>query len=168
MLLGTRWSKKLLRLMIISNKKLQVEFFKQPNYITKTSNKLEKIIKDFSSFFSINEINLEISFCSAQEIKKINKQFRGQDKPTNVLSFPDENLTNISIICNGEILICNDILLAEAKDQNKEIFNHFVHLLVHSMLHIVGYGHEQENDAILMENNEVKFLSKIGISDPYK
>ena len=140
MLLGTRWSKKLLRLMIISNKKLQVEFFKQPNYIAKTSNKLEKIIKDFSSFFSINEINLEISFCSAQEIKRINKQFRGQDKPTNVLSFPDENLTDISITCNGEILICNDILLAEAKDQNKEIFNHFVCVLIFLALLHVFFG----------------------------
>ena len=105
---------------------------------------------------------------SDEEIQKINKQFRHKDKTTNVLSFPDKDLTKISNTCIGEILICNDVLEKESKEQNKNVFDHFVHLTIHSMLHIVGYGHEAPNDAILMENKEVKFLSQIGISDPYK
>ena len=100
--------------------------------------------------------------------KQINKQFRGKDKATNVLSFPDKELTKVSNTCIGEILICNDVLEEESKEQNKNMFDHFVHLTVHSMLHMVGYGHDVANNAILMENKEVKFLSKIGISDPYK
>ena len=117
---------------------------------------------------ALEKVNIEASFCTSKEIQKINKQFRGKDKATNVLSFPDKELTKFSNTCIGEILICNDVLEKESKEQNKNMFDHFVHLTIHSMLHMVGYGHDEANDAILMENKEVKFLSKIGISDPYK
>ena len=154
--------------MIISNKKLKVEFFKEPEYVKERSTELENILQEFISFFSLEKVNIEASFCTSKEIQKINKQFRGKDKATNVLSFPDKELTKVSNTCIGEILICNDVLEKESKEQNKNMFDHFVHLTVHSMLHMVGYGHDVANNAILMENKEVKFLSKIGISDPYK
>ena len=79
-----------------------------------------------------------------------------------------EELKILSKQCIGELLICQNILEREALDQKKRTFDHFTHLLIHSMLHIVGYGHENENDAILMETKEVEFLSKIGVKDPYK
>ena len=154
--------------MIISNKKLKVEFFKEPNYVNERSTELEKIFKEFKSFFALEEVDIEASFCAPEEIQKINKQFRHKNKTTNVLSFPDKDLTKIYNSCIGEILICNDVLEKESIEQNKNVFDHFVHLIIHSMLHMVGYGHEAPNDAILMENKEVKFLSQIGISDPYK
>ena len=154
--------------MIISNKKLKVEFFKEPEYVKERRTELENILQEFTSFFSLEKVNIEASFCTSKEIQKINKQFRGRDKATNVLSFPDKELTKVSNTCIGEILICNDVLEKESKEQNKNMFDHFVHLTVHSMLHMVGYGHDVANNAILMENKEVKFLSKIGISDPYK
>tara|TARA_B100000965_G_C19562934_1_gene745404 strand:+ start:22 stop:486 length:465 start_codon:yes stop_codon:yes gene_type:complete len=154
--------------MIISNKKLNIEFFDQPNYVTESKKKFENLLLEFLDFFSVAEINLEISFCTSSEIKKINKEFRSKDKPTNVLSFPDEEIKTVSNSCNGEILICNEVLEKEAQDQDKDLLDHFQHLVIHSMLHILGYGHDETNDAILMENKEVKFLSKIGISDPYK
>ena len=154
--------------MIISNKKLKVEFFKEPEYVKERRTELENILQEFTSFFSLEKVNIEASFCTSKEIQKINKQFRGKDKATNVLSFPDKELTKVSNTCIGEILICNDVLEEESKEQNKNMFDHFVHLIVHSMLHMVGYGHDVANNAILMENKEVKFLSKIGISDPYK
>ena len=154
--------------MIITNKKFKVEFFKEPEYIKERSTELENILQEFISFFSLEKVNIEASFCTSKEIQKINKQFRGKDKATNVLSFPDKELTKVSNTCIGEILICNDVLEKESKEQNKNMFDHFVHLTVHSMLHMVGYGHDVANNAILMENKEVKFLSKIGISDPYK
>ena len=154
--------------MIISNKKLKVEFFKEPEYVKERRTELENILQEFTSFFSLEKVNIEASFCTSKEIQKINKQFRGKDKATNVLSFPDKELTKVSNTCIGEILICNDVLEKESKEQNKNMFDHFVHLTVHSMLHMVGYGHDVANNAILMDNKEVKFLSKIGISDPYK
>ena len=154
--------------MIISNKKLKIEFFEEPNYVNERSKELENIFQEFAGFFSLNEVNIEVSFCKSEEMQKINKQFRQKDKTTNVLSFPDKDLTKISNTCIGEILVCNDVLEKESAEQNKSVFDHFVHLVIHSMLHMVGYGHDEANDAILMENKEVKFLSQIGISDPYK
>ena len=154
--------------MIISNKKLKIEFFEEPNYVNERNKELENIFQEFIGFFSLDEVNIEVSFCKPEEMQKINKQFRHKDKTTNVLSFPDKDLTKISNNCIGEILICNDVLEKEAAEQNKNVFDHFVHLVIHSMLHMVGYGHDEANDAILMENKEVKFLSQIGISDPYK
>jgi probable rRNA maturation factor len=154
--------------MIISNKKLKIEFFEEPNYVNERSKELENIFQEFADFFSLNEVNIEVSFCKSEEMQKINKQFRQKDKTTNVLSFPDKDLTKISNTCIGEILVCNDVLEKESAEQNKNVFDHFVHLVIHSMLHMVGYGHDEANDAILMENKEVKFLSQIGISDPYK
>ena len=154
--------------MIISSKKLKIEFFEEPNYVNERNTELKKIFKEFISFFSLDEVNIEVSFCKSEEMQRINKQFRHKDKTTNVLSFPDKDLTKISNTCIGEILVCNDVLEKEAVEQNKNVFDHFVHLIIHSMLHMVGYGHDEVNDAILMENKEVKFLSQIGISDPYK
>lgn len=154
--------------MIISNKKLKIEFFEEPNYVNERSKELENIFQEFAGFFSLDEVNIEVSFCKSEEMQKINKQFREKDKTTNVLSFPDKDLTKISNTCIGEILVCNDVLEKESAEQNKNVFDHFVHLVIHSMLHMVGYGHDEANDAILMENKEVKFLSQIGISDPYK
>ena len=154
--------------MIISSKKLKIEFFEEPNYVNERNTELKKIFKEFISFFSLDEVNIEVSFCKSEEMQRINKQFRHKDKTTNVLSFPDKDLTKISNTCIGEILVCNDVLEKESVEQNKNVFDHFVHLIIHSMLHMVGYGHDEVNDAILMENKEVKFLSQIGISDPYK
>jgi probable rRNA maturation factor len=154
--------------MIISNKKLKIEFFEEPNYVNERNKELENIFQEFAGFFSLDEVNIEVSFCKSEEMQKINKQFREKDKTTNVLSFPDKDLTKISNTCIGEILVCNDVLEKESAEQNKNVFDHFVHLVIHSMLHMVGYGHDEANDAILMENKEVKFLSQIGISDPYK
>tara|TARA_B100001113_G_scaffold353046_1_gene356130 strand:- start:2573 stop:3037 length:465 start_codon:yes stop_codon:yes gene_type:complete len=154
--------------MIISSKKLKIEFFEEPNYVNERNTELKNIFKEFISFFSLDEVNIEVSFCKSEEMQRINKQFRHKDKTTNVLSFPDKDLTKISNTCIGEILVCNDVLEKESVEQNKNVFDHFVHLIIHSMLHMVGYGHDAVNDAILMENKEVKFLSQIGISDPYK
>ena len=66
----------------------------------------------------------------------------------------------------GGLAYANNI--KQAQESGKKPINHFLHLLIHSFLHIMGFGHEIENDAILMERKEIEFLSKIGISDPYK
>ena len=84
------------------------------------------------------------------------------------MSFPAESSMGIQNACCGEVIICYEVLNNEAKESSKNITNHFKHLLIHSLLHLLGYEHDKENDAILMESEEIKFLSKIGISDPYK
>ena len=154
--------------MIISSEKYKVEFFGQPKFVENHADQIKKTLNQFIEFFDILKLDLEVSFCKENQIRALNKKFRGKDTPTNVLSFPDEEQKLLSNQCIGELLICQSILEKEALDQEKITFDHFIHLMIHSMLHIVGYGHENENDAILMETKEIEFLSKIGVKDPYK
>ena len=154
--------------MIISSKGYKIQFFEEPEYVTKHSEKIENVINKFLAFFSVSKLEVDISFCTENEITKLNKEFRGKNNSTNVLSFPDKEQKNISNECIGELMICQKVLEKEAFDQEKKIFDHFIHLVIHSMLHILGYAHEDKNDAILMESKEIEFLSKIGVKDPYK
>ena len=152
--------------MIISTNSGKVVFYNPPNnqILLNISNDID----EFIAYFSVEKIDVEVSFCTAEQIKDLNYKFRKKDSETNVLSFPAESSIGIQSACCGEVIICYEVLNNEAKESSKNITNHFKHLLVHSLLHLLGYEHDKENDAILMESEEIKFLSKIGISDPYK
>ena len=152
--------------MIISTNSGKVVFYNPPNnqILLNISNDIE----EFIAHFSVEKIDVEVSFCTAEQIKDLNYKFRKKDSETNVLSFPAESSIGIQSACCGEVIICYEVLNNEAKESSKNITNHFKHLLIHSLLHLLGYEHDKENDAILMESEEIKFLSKIGISDPYK
>lgn len=97
------------------------------------------------------------------EINEINKQYRGVDKPTNVLSFElgDDILL-------GDIYISWDTVVKEAKSMGISVQNHVTHMVVHGMLHLLGYDHLTEQDAIVMESKEIEVLKKMGIKNPYK
>ena len=152
--------------MIISTNSGKVVFYNPPNnqILLNISNDID----EFIAYFSVEKINVEVSFCTAEQIKDLNYKFRKKDSETNVLSFPAESSIGIQSACCGEVIICYEVLNNEAKESSKNITNHIKHLLIHSLLHLLGYEHDKENDAILMESEEIKFLSKIGISDPYK
>ena len=152
--------------MIISTNSGKVVFYNPPNnqILLNISNDID----EFISYFSVEKIDVEVSFCTAEQIKDLNYKFRKKDSKTNVLSFPADSSIGIQNACCGEVIICYEVLNDEAKESSKNITNHFKHLLIHSLLHLLGYEHDKENDAILMESEEIKFLSKIGISDPYK
>jgi len=152
--------------MIISTNSGKVVFYNPPNnqILLNISNDID----EFIAYFSVEKIDVEVSFCTTEQIKDLNYKFRKKDSETNVLSFPAESSIGIQSACCGEVIICYEVLNNEAKESSKNITNHFKHLLVHSLLHLLGYEHDKENDAILMESEEIKFLSKIGISDPYK
>jgi len=114
-----------------------------------------------------------ISLVSDFQIRKINKQYRKKDKPTNVLSFPALDFDNSADLMPpgqiflGDIVISYDRILLEAKKQKKDFIDHLTHLILHSMLHLIGYDHENEKDAPVMENLEVKILKKMNINNPY-
>ena len=152
--------------MIISTNSGKVVFYNPPNnqILLNISNDID----EFISYFSVEKIDVEVSFCTPEQIKDLNYKFRKKNSETNVLSFPAESSIGIQNACCGEVIICYEVLNNEAKESSKNITNHFKHLLIHSLLHLLGYEHDKENDAILMESEEIKFLSKIGISDPYK
>ena len=152
--------------MIISTNSGKVVFYNPPN--NQILINILNDIEEFIAYFSVEKIDVEVSFCTAEQITDLNYQFRKKDSETNVLSFPAESSMGIQNACCGEVIICFEVLNNEAKESSKNITNHFKHLLIHSLLHLLGYEHDKENDAILMESEEIKFLSKIGISDPYK
>ena len=112
--------------------------------------------------------NLEqtIRIVDEAEIQSLNSQFRASNTPTNILSFPSE-IPHIDYQNLGDLIICAPIVLSEAKQQGKDIIAHWAHLVVHGMLHLQGYDHEDDESAKKMEALEVKILSTLGYSNPY-
>ena len=102
-------------------------------------------------------------------IRKLNKQFRGRDKATNVLSFPadDDGPSDMPRLL-GDIILAYDTIAREAVNQEKPIENHFQHLCVHGMLHLLDHDHRTDTEAKKMERLEVAILATMGIGDPYE
>lgn len=99
-------------------------------------------------------------------IRALNAQFRGQDKPTNVLSFPAAIGAPEGSL--GDIALAFDIVAREAAEQDKPFLHHTQHLILHGVLHLLGYDHETDADAREMEAVETRLLAKLGIADPYR
>lgn len=134
---------------------------------------LKKILtKDF-------ELELTVLMVSDLQIKKINSEFRQKNKPTNVLSFPslDENLVRkiglkkaigpSKYLLLGDIIISYETVKKESLAQKKKFRDHITHLILHSILHLIGHDHEDEKMANTMEALEIKILKKISIANPY-
>jgi probable rRNA maturation factor len=110
-------------------------------------------------------------FTNDAEMQAMNRDWRGMDKPTNVLSFPSPDGMPVP---EGEAAPLGDIALAcetverEAAEQGKTMSAHATHLIVHGMLHLLGYDHETDGEAEEMENEERLILARLGIADPYE
>lgn len=113
------------------------------------------------------EFELTIRLVNIDESQQLNKQYRQKDKPTNVLSFPFEVPEGIELNLLGDLVICAQVVEQEAKAQNKELFDHWAHMVIHGCLHLVGYDHINDTDANEMEAIEVKVLAELAISNPY-
>jgi probable rRNA maturation factor len=113
----------------------------------------------------IFELTIRLVNCS--ESQQLNKQYRQKDKPTNVLSFPFEVPEGIELNLLGDLIICSQIVEQESKDQNKALFDHWAHMVIHGCLHLLGYDHINDNDANEMEALEVEILTKLSIANPY-
>jgi probable rRNA maturation factor len=108
---------------------------------------------------------LTVLLSSDKKLKQLNRDFRGKDRPTNVLSFPaPENAGGY----RGDIAIAYGVTRREATAAGKGFADHASHLVVHGILHLAGYDHETARDAQIMEPLEVKILKRLGIGDPYK
>lgn len=114
------------------------------------------------------EINL--LFTSDAVMAEINHDWRGKDRPTNVLSFPAREMP----VPPGEAPPLGDIVLAfatvnrEAREQDKNLPHHAAHLMIHGLLHLLGFDHENDDEASDMEQLEIEILKGLGISDPYE
>jgi probable rRNA maturation factor len=114
-----------------------------------------------------NEAELTIRIVNKAEIHALNRQYRHKDKPTNVLSFPFEAPPGIQLPLLGDIIICAEVVAEEAKDQHKQLTDHWAHMVVHGTLHLLGYDHIESADAEKMESLEAQILEKFNVSNPY-
>jgi probable rRNA maturation factor len=103
-----------------------------------------------------------------EESQHLNHQYRGKDKPTNVLSFPFEAPPGITVPLAGDLVICAPVVEKEAQEQHKEPVAHWAHMVVHGMLHLQGYDHIEDNEAEAMEALEVRLLAQLGFANPYE
>lgn len=116
-------------------------------------------------------LELSIRFSSDAEVQALNRDYRDQDKPTNVLSFAQ--LDDDPMIMPGAPVLLGDIIIAfettetEAKDQSKPFQDHVSHLIIHGGLHLYGFDHQDDTQAEIMENQERKLMSELGLPDPY-
>jgi probable rRNA maturation factor len=110
---------------------------------------------------------LSIRIVGAREGRALNRQYRGKDYPTNVLSFPVELPLGVASPLLGDLVICAPVVMREAREQHKVPRDHYAHLTVHGVLHLLGFDHQDERDAIQMEALETRILAALGIADPY-
>ena len=111
--------------------------------------------------------SVSLRIVSEQEITELNHKYRHINKPTNVLSFPFEPLPEVNVSLLGDIVVCAKIIQDEASQQSKSIEQHWAHMVVHGVLHLLGYEHEEEQQAEKMESLEIDILSKSGFPNPY-
>jgi len=118
------------------------------------------------------DAELTIRFVNESESAALNKQYRNKNGATNILSFPFEVPAEldgeVELNLLGDLIICSDVVKKEAEQQNKSEMAHWAHMLVHGTLHLLGYDHLTDADADVMETKEIKILSKLGYSDPYR
>jgi probable rRNA maturation factor len=118
------------------------------------------------------EFTLAIRIVDEREARRFNRDYRNKDYATNVLSFPAELPEGLPKGLHqsqlGDLLICAPVVASEAIEQSRSEADHWAHLTVHGILHLLEYDHEMDADARVMESLEMEILAKLGISDPYK
>jgi probable rRNA maturation factor len=110
-----------------------------------------------------------IRVVGAAESRRLNRTWRGKDKPTNVLSFPADvsHAPRDEVLELGDLAICATVVAREAQEQHKVLRAHWAHMVIHGVLHLLGHDHQREREARRMEALEVQLLADLGYSNPY-
>jgi probable rRNA maturation factor len=114
-----------------------------------------------------DEVIVSVQIVSRDEMRELNHTWRGKNKPTNVLSFPMELPGEVDLKILGDVVLCADVINAEAKQQHKPLPAHWAHMVVHGMLHLQGYDHVEDSQAEAMEALEIRILNQLGFDNPY-
>ncbi|MEH0665424.1 rRNA maturation RNase YbeY [Vibrio scophthalmi] len=115
-----------------------------------------------------SDAEVTIRIVDSEESQQLNHEYRGKDKPTNVLSFPFEAPPGIEMDLLGDLIICRQVVEQEANEQGKPLMAHWAHMVVHGSLHLLGYDHIEDDEAEEMESLEIEILDKMGITNPYE
>lgn len=113
------------------------------------------------------EAELTIRIVDLDESRELNHRYRGKDRPTNVLSFPFEPPPTVVTALLGDLVICAPVVAKEASEQGKTDADHWAHLVIHGVLHLLGFDHLEDAQAEEMEGLERETLARLGIADPY-
>lgn len=113
------------------------------------------------------DTEIVVRIVDEQESAELNEQYRHKSGPTNILSFPVELPEGIELDLLGDLVICAPVLEKEALEQGKLLAHHWAHIIVHGVLHLLGYDHIDDAEAELMENKEIAILNKLNINNPY-
>ena len=110
---------------------------------------------------------LTVRIVDEEESQALNSEYRGKDKPTNVLSFPFEAPEFVEIELLGDLIVCAPVVAKESQQQGKALEAHWAHMIIHGTLHLQGYDHIDEQEAEEMEGLEISILHDLGYTNPY-
>jgi len=131
----------------------------------------EKLINAFNLICneeSLEKCSINLKLVDNKEITELNKIYRNKNKPTNVLSFTNEDISKSRTNELGDIAISFEFVEQESKEQNKKFNDHVIHMFIHGIYHILGFDHENDSMADAMEEKEILLLEKLQIKNPYK
>ena len=113
------------------------------------------------------DTELSVRIVDEPEGKKLNETYRGATGPTNVLSFPFDEKTPEPLPLIGDTVVCAPVVAREAQQQNKDLTAHWAHMIIHGVLHLLGYDHQNDSEAAIMETLETEIMQKLGFAPPY-
>tara|TARA_B100000965_G_scaffold270879_1_gene229124 strand:+ start:160 stop:609 length:450 start_codon:yes stop_codon:yes gene_type:complete len=131
----------------------------------------EKLINAFNLICneeSLEKCSINLKLVDNEEITELNRIYRNKNKPTNVLSFTNEDISKSRTNELGDIAISFEFVEQESKEQNKKFNDHVIHMFIHGIYHILGFDHENDSMADAMEKKEILLLEKLQIKNPYK
>ena len=114
-----------------------------------------------------DEVEMTVRIVDEAESHELNLNYRGKDRPTNVLSFPFECPDEVELPLLGDLVICRQVVEREAQEQEKPLMAHWAHMVVHGSLHLLGYDHIEDDEAEEMESLEAQIMTELGFADPY-